>query len=283
MVLPILPEVGILVGLLGVEASPSAANLQRWLLFNKANILKKFGSSSGRTSATSFSPLVNYSGQPSSVLDKIWLKNSIQISTTSVSGCYSFSSASQFSQTPGFTGSNFCPITKPCKWTNSTRRPEETRVLLECIPGSEMGRGLSSHFQSLGLKSISSLSTLQNEDRAVRAAVRVGDWAVSLDLSDAYFRVHIHPVSLWYLRFALSQTGVHHFRVLPFGLSTAPLVFTRIVEAIAAFYRHRVCSFMSTWTIGFFTIKTIPSFRTDQLCSLLPAIVRLDDKFLSPT
>ena len=63
----------------------------------------------------------------------------------------------------------------------------------------------------------------------IKEAAHQGTWAASLDFSDAYHRVPIHPDSQIYLCF---QVGDERFRymVLPFGLSTAPWVFTDVVK-----------------------------------------------------
>ena len=77
--------------------------------------------------------------------------------------------------------------------------------------------------------------------QSVRASVRPADWTFSIDLKDAYLHVLIHPGSYRYLRLAVSPTEVYHFLALPFGLNTAPLVFTRIVESIASHIRQSHC------------------------------------------
>ena len=77
------------------------------------------------------------------------------------------------------------------------------------------------------------LSTLQ----LVRAAVRHSGWTFSIDIKDAHLHVPIHPGSYRYLRLAPTPTEELHFRALPFGLNTAPLIFKRIVEAIASFMK----------------------------------------------
>lgn len=61
--------------------------------------------------------------------------------------------------------------------------------------------------------------------------VSSGDWLASLDLKDAYFHVPVLPAHRPYLRFAFQDT-VYQYRVLPFGLSTAPRVFTCILNPI---------------------------------------------------
>ena len=62
---------------------------------------------------------------------------------------------------------------------------------------------------------------------SISAAVRSADWAISLDLKDAFFHVPIAPWFRRYLRFSLGSR-VYQFRTPCFGLSTAPRVFTRV-------------------------------------------------------
>ena len=74
---------------------------------------------------------------------------------------------------------------------------------------------------------------------SVRQAVRPGDWSFSIDLSDAYLHVPMRRQSQDFLRLALTSRVVYRFTVLPFGLCTAPLVFTRIATAVAQLLRRR--------------------------------------------
>ena len=60
---------------------------------------------------------------------------------------------------------------------------------------------------------------------SVLSSVRKGDYTFKIDLQDAYFHVPIHPSSRKYLRFAF-ENKVYQSQVLPFGLNTAPQVFT---------------------------------------------------------
>lgn len=73
---------------------------------------------------------------------------------------------------------------------------------------------------------------------SIRASIREGDWATSIDLRDAYFHVLIHQRDRKWLRFVWRGTSLQ-FRALPFGLSSAPLVFTKIVKELAAWARER--------------------------------------------
>lgn len=63
-------------------------------------------------------------------------------------------------------------------------------------------------------------------------------WLASLDLEDAYFLVSIHKSHRKYLRF--NWRGIiYEFAALPFGLSIAPYIFTKIVRPVVAHLRER--------------------------------------------
>ena len=64
---------------------------------------------------------------------------------------------------------------------------------------------------------------------SIRASLIPGEWVSSIDLSDAYLHIPIHPNSRKYLRFC-HKLQVFQFTSLPFGLATAPQVFTMIVK-----------------------------------------------------
>ena len=87
--------------------------------------------------------------------------------------------------------------------------------------------------------------------RSVIASVQVGDWLSSIDLKDAYLHVPMHPDFRKYLR--LSFEGVQYqFRVLPFGISTAPRVFTKLmlVAAQVARSQGRLCHpYLDDWLL----------------------------------
>ena len=67
--------------------------------------------------------------------------------------------------------------------------------------------------------------------KVVKESLQQGMWATSLDLSDAYHHIPIHPDYQKYLCF---QVGNLRFRflVLPFGLMSAPWAFTEVVKQI---------------------------------------------------
>ena len=74
--------------------------------------------------------------------------------------------------------------------------------------------------------------------RKVKDAVQLNDWAFSLDLTDAYLHIPIHHRSRKYLRFTL-RGRMYQFKALPFGLSTGPYTFTRLMNVIVTFLRRR--------------------------------------------
>ena len=87
--------------------------------------------------------------------------------------------------------------------------------------------------------------------KSVRQAMRLNDWAVSIDLTDAYLHVPIHHQSRKYLRF-VHEDQVYHFSALPFGMSLSPSIFSKLMDVIAAFLRQRAISvfpYLDDWLI----------------------------------
>ena len=56
---------------------------------------------------------------------------------------------------------------------------------------------------------------------SIRTSLIPGEWVSSIDLSDTYLHIPIHPNSGKYLRFCY-KSQVFHFTSLPFGLATTP-------------------------------------------------------------
>ena len=112
-----------------------------------------------------------------------------------------------------------------------------------------------------GLRPVLDLSALNNylfipkfrmeTPESVRQLVRQGDWAASLDLTDAYFHVLIHPSCRKWLRFVW-EGRAFQFRVLPFGLNASPAVFTRVSRVVATLVRRRgvrVAMYLDDWAV----------------------------------
>ena len=79
--------------------------------------------------------------------------------------------------------------------------------------------------------------------------LRCGMWATSIDLRDAYLHVPIFPGHRRFLAFQF-QGETYMFTSLPFGLSTAPRVFSRVAGAAVAELRQRGFCFLPTSTTG---------------------------------
>ena len=73
--------------------------------------------------------------------------------------------------------------------------------------------------------------------QVVRDALSPGMWATSIDLTDAYLHVPIHQSYWRYLTFQVGNKR-YQFMVLPFGLNTAPLVFSQIMKIIKKWGRR---------------------------------------------
>ncbi|XP_053154764.1 uncharacterized protein LOC128346006 [Hemicordylus capensis] len=73
--------------------------------------------------------------------------------------------------------------------------------------------------------------------RTIKAAIHPGNWLASTDLSEAYLHVPIHPASRRYLHFSYNQK-CYQYRALPFGLTSAPRVFTKLMVAVIAHIRQ---------------------------------------------
>jgi hypothetical protein len=74
--------------------------------------------------------------------------------------------------------------------------------------------------------------------QSIMQALRIGDWATSIDLKDAFLHI---PIALRHRKFLRFRVGKRHFqfRSLPFGLTTSPYVFTRVAKAVGSFVHSR--------------------------------------------
>ena len=65
----------------------------------------------------------------------------------------------------------------------------------------------------------------------IRLSLQEGEWVTLLNISDAYFHIPTHPKSRKYVRFAC-QGQTFQFKAFPFGLSTDPMEFTRVLNEV---------------------------------------------------
>ena len=103
--------------------------------------------------------------------------------------------------------------------------------------------------KSGGLRPVLDLSLLNHYLKPIRfrmevtasfcASLRPGMWTFSIDLSDAYFHIPIHPSSRRFLRVEF-RGKVSQFRALSFGFNSAPWLFTKVQrgEGYGSIKRH---------------------------------------------
>jgi len=93
----------------------------------------------------------------------------------------------------------------------------------------------------LNLKKLNLLipnSHFKMEDlRVARRLISIGTYLASIDLKDAYFHVPIHEDSKKLLRFKWDGI-LYEFNCLPFGLSTAPRIFTKLMKPVFHYLRN---------------------------------------------
>ena len=133
---------------------------------------------------------------------------------------------SSFRQPGSFFVPNFC-------YTQAFRRP-------------------SSHPQSEGHKCIIPPQHFRMETLvSILPTISPQDWAISLDLKDAYLHVPIHPESRSLLGFQY-QNRTFQYQVLPFGLRDSPWVFTRLVVTLVSHLRCRgirIHHYLDDWLV----------------------------------
>ena len=122
--------------------------------------------------------------------------------------------------------------------------------------------------------------------KSISEALRPREWTTSLDLKDAYLHVPIASTSKKYLRFAYKDK-VFQFRALPFGLASAPQVFTRLVQVVAAHCHKqgiRIHFYLDDWLIRALTrLELLRHTRSViELCRELGLIPNLDKSNLNP-
>ena len=100
--------------------------------------------------------------------------------------------------------------------------------------------------------------------RALRRSIRRYDYAVSIDLSDAYLHVPMHQNTRRYLRFAIDGE-IFTFTALPFGISIAPWVFTRLMDTVVSLLRQQTQSEVSNYLDDCLQKHQDPALLTSDL------------------
>lgn len=115
--------------------------------------------------------------------------------------------------------------------------PDQFMSKIFLIPKSD-----GSHRLILNLKNLNEFISTEHfklEDiRRVRDLIKRFCFMATLDLKDAYYLVSIDEEYTKYLRFKFNGK-TYEFTCLPFGLSTAPYVFTKILKPVFTLLRSR--------------------------------------------
>ncbi len=94
---------------------------------------------------------------------------------------------------------------------------------------------------------------------SIRAMMETASWAVSLDLTHAYYHVLVHPSHKKYLRFTIANK-VFQFRALPMGLRSSPRVFTQLTLPIKQWAHQQgihLHQYLDDWIIRSTDRKTL--------------------------
>ena len=109
--------------------------------------------------------------------------------------------------------------------------------------------------------------------RTVISTVQPGQWAASIDLTDACFHIPILKRDRKFLRFTFDGK-VYQFRVLPFGITTAPLVFTKVLQVVGSYLHRRGIDILI-----YFDDSLVLSYSRDQCAedtrAALATLIRL--------
>ena len=122
---------------------------------------------------------------------------------------------------------------------------------------------------------------------SIIAALQPNEWITKIDLKDAYHHILVHVNIRKYFRFVVAGT-VYQFRVLPFGLYTAPREFTKTLAPVVHLLRSRgiqVHAYLDDWIIRAST-KELSLLHTQQVLQLLQSLgwtINWDKSMLQPT
>jgi hypothetical protein len=75
-------------------------------------------------------------------------------------------------------------------------------------------------------------------DRMIRQQLRQGEWTTSIDFTDAYLHIPVMLQHKKYLRLHIQGVS-YQFTAMCFGLSTAPRIFTKLLEPVASHLRSK--------------------------------------------
>ena len=121
---------------------------------------------------------------------------------------------------------------------------------------------------------------------SIRQALQPGEHTLQLDLKDAYFHVPIKKAYRKYMRFTANGV-IYQYKALPFGLSIAPRVFTKILKPILGMLRKamiRVHAYLDDWILRLHSLLIAPqtAITVTQLLRSLGWLINFPKSCLHP-
>ena len=122
---------------------------------------------------------------------------------------------------------------------------------------------------------------------SVRSAIRSQEWAVSIDIRDAYLHVPMHQAVRKYLRFVVNKK-VYQFTCLLFGLATSPREFTKLLRPVVSLLRQqgvKLHIYLDDWLIRADTPEEaqLHSQTTIKVLQFLGWIINFEKSDLTPS
>ena len=122
---------------------------------------------------------------------------------------------------------------------------------------------------------------------SVKNILQRGDWMISIDLLDAYLSVVMAEEHRKFLRFQWGSS-LYEFQCLPFGLSSAPRIFTKLLKPVMAMIRQRgirAVIFLDDMLVMAQSKESLRQQTAEivQLLELLGFVVNLEKSCLEPT
>ncbi|MCG7875172.1 MAG: reverse transcriptase domain-containing protein [Candidatus Thiodiazotropha endolucinida] len=113
----------------------------------------------------------------------------------------------------------------------------------------------------------------QETFKVVLELIQEKDFFTSIDLQEAYFSVSINPFYRRFLKF-IWDGELYHFVCLPFGLSTAPRLFTKILKPIYAWFRQQGirCSYYIDDSINMNKDRNVCAENTKTIAKTLQSL-----------
>ncbi|CAJ0923067.1 unnamed protein product [Ranitomeya imitator] len=112
--------------------------------------------------------------------------------------------------------------------------------------------------------------------RSVIASLEKGEFLASVDIQDAYLHIPIFPLHQRFLRFAVNNLHFQ-FTALPFGLASAPRVFTKVMSTVVSILHSRDVDLMASKVNA-----KVPSFVSRYRDPQAIAVDALDKVVLRP-